>query len=59
VEPTEEQYLIINALQTLGLVEYDFYDSDNGDWYIATLSPVLPISIVLPNGDIVPTQWRE
>lgn len=59
MEPTEEQYLIINALQTLGLVEYDFYDLDNGDWYIATPSPVLPISIVLPDGDIVPTRWRE
>jgi hypothetical protein len=59
VEPTEEQYLILNALETLNLIEYDFYDSENGDWYIATASPILPIAIVLPNGEIIPTLWRE
>lgn len=59
MEPTEAQYLIVNALQTLDLLEYDFYDPDNGDWYIATISSVLPIAIILPTGDIVPTQWRE
>ena len=59
MEPTEEQYLILNALETLNLIEYDFYDSENGDWYIATPSPILPISIVLPNGEIIPTLWRE
>ena len=59
MEPTEEQYLILNALETLNLIEYDFYDSENGDWYIATPSPILPISIILPNGEIIPTLWRE
>ncbi|OCR02833.1 hypothetical protein BCD67_15640 [Oscillatoriales cyanobacterium USR001] len=59
MEPTEAQYLIVNALQTLNLVEYDFYDPENGDWYIATISYVLPIAIILPTGDIVPTRWRE
>ena len=57
MEPTEFQYLIINALQTLGLLEYDFYDQDRGEWYIATPSTVLPISMILFNGDIVPTNW--
>ena len=59
MEPTEEQYLILNALETLNLIEYDFYDSENGDWYIATPDAILPISIVLPNGEIIPTRWRE
>ena len=59
MEPTESQYLILNALETLDLIEYDFYDSENGDWNIATSSPILPISIVLPNGEIIPTLWRE
>ncbi len=58
MEPTESQYLIINALQTLGLLEYDFfYEQDRGGWYIATPSTGLPISMILPNGDIVPTNW--
>ena len=57
MEPTESQYLIINALQTLRLLEYDFYDQDRGEWYIATPSTGLPISIILPNGDIVLTNW--
>lgn len=57
MEPTESQYLIINALQTLGLLEYDFYDQDRGEWYIATPSTVLPISMILLNGDIVPPNW--
>jgi hypothetical protein len=58
VEPTESQYLVLNALQTLDLIEYEFYDRDSGNWYIATPSPILPIAVVLPNGEIVPTNWR-
>lgn len=57
MEPTEFQYLIIKALQALGLLEYDFYDQGRGEWYIATPSTGLPISIILLNGDIVPTNW--
>jgi hypothetical protein len=59
VEPTESQYLIINALQTLDLLEYDFYDPDRGEWYIATPSLVLPIAMILSTGDIVPTNWMS
>jgi hypothetical protein len=59
VEPTEAQFLIINALQTLNLLLYDLYDAALGDWYISTPSSELPIAIILPSGDIVPTQWRE
>ncbi|NEP13757.1 MAG: hypothetical protein F6K14_26855 [Symploca sp. SIO2C1] len=58
MEPTEFQYLVINALQTLDLLKYEFYDGDSGDWYIATSSNILPISVILPNGEIVPTNWR-
>ncbi|MBD2022662.1 hypothetical protein H6F43_20985 [Leptolyngbya sp. FACHB-36] len=58
MEPTETQFLVVNALQTLNLLEYDFYDVDSGDWYISTPSAVLPIAIILPNGDVVPTGWR-
>jgi hypothetical protein len=53
MEPTEEQYLIINALDTLGLLGYNFIDED-GIWYIETPSPILPISKILPTGEIVP-----
>ncbi|MBD2770773.1 hypothetical protein [Iningainema tapete] len=54
MEPTEEQYLIINALDTLGLLGYNFIDENNGIWYIETPSTVLPIAKILPNGEIVP-----
>lgn len=57
MEPSEEQYLIINALQTLDLLQSTFYDEDSGNWYINTFSPVLPIAMILQNGDIVPTNW--
>ncbi len=57
MEPSEEQYLIINALQTLDLLQSTFYDEDSGNWYINTPSPVLPIAMILQNGDIVPTNW--
>lgn len=53
MEPTEEQYLIVNALDTLGLLGYNFIDEDDGIWYIETPSPILPISKILPNGEIV------
>lgn len=59
MEPSESQYLIINALQTLNLLEYDLYEQDRGEWYIATSSLVLPVSIILQNGDIVPTNWTS
>lgn len=36
-----------------------FYDEGSGNWYINTVSLLLPIAIVLRNGDIVPTHWSE
>lgn len=57
MEPTEEQYLIINALDTLKLLIHSFYDQGNGIWYIATPSPILPTAKLLPNGDIVPINF--
>lgn len=57
MEPTEEQYLILNALETLGLLEHNFYDEDDGSWYIRTPSPILPIARLLPNGDITPVNF--
>ncbi|MFB2833494.1 hypothetical protein [Floridanema evergladense] len=57
MEPTEAQYLIINALETLELLEWRLCDEETGRWRIHTLSPVLPIAIILPNGDIVPPEW--
>ncbi|MCL1469775.1 hypothetical protein [Argonema antarcticum] len=56
MEPTEEQYLILNALDTLDLLGYTFYDIETGTWYIETPSPVLPISRLLQNGEIVPVE---
>ncbi|MEC4819044.1 MAG: hypothetical protein SAK29_38085 [Scytonema sp. PMC 1069.18] len=57
MEPTEFQYLIINALETLELLEWRLYDEETGYWLIQTPSAVLPVSYILPNGDIVPPEW--
>ena len=54
MEPTEAQYLILNALDTLGLLENTVYDQDNGIWYISTASLLLPFAMLLPNGEITP-----
>lgn len=56
MEPTEAQYLILNALDTLELLGH-FYDEDLCDWYIRMPSPVLPNSIIQQNGGIVPIDW--
>jgi hypothetical protein len=57
MEPSEAQYLIINALDTLDFLENSLYDEDSGNWYINTPSSVLPIAMILQDGDIVPTDW--
>lgn len=54
MEPTETQYLILSALETLRLLIHSFYDEETGSWYIRTPSPVLPIAKLSPDGDIVP-----
>lgn len=54
MEPTEEQYLILNALDTLELIYNALYDEDNGIWIIQTPSSVLPIAQLLQNGEIIP-----
>lgn len=59
MEPSEAQYLIINALDTLDLLSSNFYDEDTGDWYMQTPSSTLPNSIIRQNGDIVPLDWRS
>ncbi len=59
MEPSEAQYLIITALETLVLLGSNFYDEDTGDWYIQTPSHVLPNSIIRQTGDIVPIDWRS
>ena len=60
MEPTEAQYLVLNALDTLGLLEYNFYDEEDGIWYVETPSPVLPISKILQDGEITPIipEWK-
>lgn len=59
MEPTEEQYLIINALDTLGLLGSNFYDLEEGAWYIETPSPALPIAKILPDGEIISITWES
>lgn len=58
MEPSEEQYLAIDALDTLDLLIASHYDEETGNWYIYTVSPVLSIAMILQNGEIVPTTWE-
>lgn len=59
MEPTEEQFLVFNALDTLALINYDFYDRERGNWYIDTPSPALPRSVILPSGEVIPFEWVQ
>lgn len=59
MEPTEAQFLVFNALDTLALINYDLYDRARGSWYIDTPSPVLPRSVILPSGEVVPFEWVQ
>ncbi len=59
MEPTEEQYLILNALDILGLLQDTVYDEDNQVWYIRTPSLVLPVAMLLANGEITPVTPLE
>jgi hypothetical protein len=54
MEPTEEQFLVFNALE---IVLYSLYDPDDGSWYISTLSPILPVAKILPDGEITPVNF--
>ncbi|MHC5855926.1 hypothetical protein [Nostoc sp.] len=47
MEPTEEQYLVINALEALNLLVWRLYDEDTGYWHIQTPSTVLPLATIL------------
>lgn len=57
MEPSEAQYLILNALETLELLQFRLYDENIGIWLLITPSPVLPRAYLLQNGDIVPGEW--
>ncbi|NES23371.1 MAG: hypothetical protein F6K41_31750 [Symploca sp. SIO3E6] len=59
MEPSDEQYLIINALDTLGLLNYQLYDRDTGNWYIETPSTNLSRAVITPTGEIYPTNWVQ
>lgn len=52
MEPTEAQYLIVNTVETLDLLGQQTFDPDTGNWYISTPSPILPLAMILPSGDI-------
>lgn len=52
VEATEAQYIILNALETLGLLRDYRYDEDTGIFFIITLSPILPLAMLQQDGDV-------
>lgn len=59
MEPTEAQFLVFNALDTLAIILYSFYNPSSGIWYIETLSPILPTSVIVPDGEIVPFEFVQ
>lgn len=56
MEQTEAQYLVYNALETLGLIVLDFYDVNTGTWFLEKLSPTLPFCRLMPDGEILPLE---
>lgn len=57
MDRTEAQYPVFNALEALSLVSCDFYDEDaTGIWYLETVSLALPISRLIPDGEILPLE---
>ena len=53
MEPTEAQYLILDALETLDSLRFRMYDEEAGFWVLLTISPVLPRSYLLQNDEII------
>lgn len=56
MEQTESQYLVFNALETLGLVVLNFYDVNTGVWFLETLSPSLPFCRLMSDGEVLPLE---
>lgn len=56
MDPTEEQFLVFNALDTLQLPRPDFFDAQRSIWYVETLSPILPLARLMPDGEILPLE---
>ena len=56
MERTEDQYLVVNALQTLELLTGEFYDEETGVWYIETPNPTLPVARLMPDGEVLPLE---
>lgn len=59
MESSNEQYLIINALDTLGFIEHQLYDPDTGNWYIETASTILPRAVITQDGEVYPLEWVQ
>lgn len=57
MEPTEAQYLVVNALETLGFLAENTYDESTGRWYVNTPSLGLPLAMIMENGEVVPVWW--
>ncbi len=56
MEPTEEQYLVLNVLDTLALLRDCRYDEDTGIFIIITPSPVLPLALLRQDGEVTPIE---
>ena len=52
MEPTEARYSVLNALETLDLLQFRMYDEEGGFWVLLTISLVLLRSYLLQNGEI-------
>jgi hypothetical protein len=59
MEPSNEQYLIINVLDSLELLLGNIYNENTGTWYIRTPSPILPTAVIMRNGEVYPVDWIQ
>ena len=48
----EQQYIVINTLDSLGLLLENPYDEYNVTWYHYTLSPIVLFCFLMQNGEI-------
>ncbi len=53
MEPTDAQFLIINALEMLEVLIQQTFDPETNNWYILTLSEDLPMAMIVPSGKVV------
>jgi hypothetical protein len=54
MQPTGVQYLVFNAFEVAGIALRNWWDSDNGIWYVWILSPLWSVIAIHADGQVIP-----